>query len=168
MSTRHRLELFEMRQSGCRFLVREPTITLVSSGATTEVANWVCGESVLLVLDRWSKEETRWGRMCPNPGLLWTMTSLYACMLSHFGHVQLFETLRTVAHRDPLSKGFFRQEYWSGLPYPPPGDLPDSRMELTSLMSPSLAAGHFTIVPPGKPMTFLGQLRLKDEGVWNN
>ena len=116
----------------------------VSSGATIEAANWVCGESVLLVLDHWSKEETRWGRMCPNPGLLWTMTSLYACVLSHFGHVQLFETLRTVAHWDPLSKGFFRQEYWSGLPYPPPGDLPDSRMELTSLMSPSLAGGYFT------------------------
>ena len=144
MSTRHRLELFEMRQSGCQFLVREPTITLVSSVATTEAANWVCGESVLLVLDHWSKEETRWGRMCPNPGLLWTMTSLYACVLSYFGHVQLFETLWTLAHRDPLSKGFFRQEYWSGLPYPPPGDLPDPGMELTSLMSPALAGGYFT------------------------
>ena len=72
------------------------------------------------------------------------MTSLYACVLSYFGHVQLFETLWTLAHRDPLSKGFFRQEYWSGLPYPPPGDLPDPGMELTSLMSPALAGGYFT------------------------
>ena len=37
-----------------------------------------------------------------------------------------------------------RQEYWSGLPCPPPGDLPDPRIELTSLMSPALAGGFFT------------------------
>ena len=40
------------------------------------------------------------------------------CMLSHFSHVQLFATLWTIAHQVPLSMGFFRQEYWSGLPYP--------------------------------------------------
>ena len=46
-------------------------------------------------------------------------------MLSHFTCVQLFATLWTVAHQAPLSMGFFKQEYWSGLPSPPPGDLPD-------------------------------------------
>ena len=40
--------------------------------------------------------------------------------------------------------GFFRQKYWSGLPCPPPGDLPDPGMEHTSLMSPALAGGLFT------------------------
>ena len=40
------------------------------------------------------------------------------CMLSHFSHVQRFVTLWTVAHQAPLPMGFFRQEYWSGLPYP--------------------------------------------------
>ena len=40
------------------------------------------------------------------------------CMLSHFSHVQLFATLWTVAYHAPLSMGFLRQEYWSGLPYP--------------------------------------------------
>ena len=50
---------------------------------------------------------------------------MYACMQSHFSHAQLFVTLWTVAHQVPLAMGFSRQEYWSELPYPPPGDLPD-------------------------------------------
>ena len=50
---------------------------------------------------------------------------MYACVLSCFSCVQLFVTLWTVDHQAPLSMGFSRQEYWSGLPYPPPGDLPD-------------------------------------------
>ena len=49
--------------------------------------------------------------------------------LSCFGHVQLWATLWTAAHQTPLSMGFSRQEYWSGLPYPPPGDLPDPGIE---------------------------------------
>ena len=48
------------------------------------------------------------------------------CVLSHFIRVQLIVTLWTVAHQAPLSMGFFRQEYWSGLPCPPPGELPVS------------------------------------------
>ena len=59
------------------------------------------------------------------------------CMLSHFSHVQLFATLWTIAHQVPLSMGFFRQEYWSGLPFPP-GDLPDPVIEPMSLVSPAL------------------------------
>ena len=51
-------------------------------------------------------------------------------------------------HQAPLSKGFPRQEYWSGLPFHSPGDLPDPGIEL---MSPALADGFFTIEPPGKP-----------------
>ena len=46
-------------------------------------------------------------------------------MFSHFSHVPLFVTLWTTAHQVPLSMGFSRQENWSGLPYSPPGDLPD-------------------------------------------
>ena len=45
------------------------------------------------------------------------------CVLSHFSHVRLFMTLWTIARQAPLSMGFSRQEYWSGLPCPPPGDL---------------------------------------------
>ena len=62
-------------------------------------------------------------------------------MLSPVG---LFPTPWTVAHQAPLSMGFPRQECWSGLPFPPPGDLPDSGMEPTSLASPALAGGLFT------------------------
>ena len=72
------------------------------------------------------------------------------CALSHFRSVQLFETLWTVVRQSPLSMGFSRQEYWSGLPCPPPGDLPNPRIKPTSLMSPALAGGFFTPAPPGE------------------
>ena len=57
-----------------------------------------------------------------------------------------------VAHQAPLCMGFSRQEYWSGLPFPPPGDLPDLEIEPTSLTFPALAGGFFTTEPPGKPI----------------
>ena len=50
---------------------------------------------------------------------------------------------------------FSRQEYWSGLPFPFPGNLPDPGIEPTSLMSPALAGGFFTTEPPGKLMSLL-------------
>ena len=52
----------------------------------------------------------------------------------------------------PLSMGFFRQEYWSGLPFPTPGDLFDPGMEPASPASPALVGGFFTTEPPGKPL----------------
>ena len=54
-------------------------------------------------------------------------------------------TLWTIAHQAPLSMDFSRQEYWCGLPCPPPGDLPDPGIEPMSLMSPALEARFFTI-----------------------
>ena len=69
-------------------------------------------------------------------------------MLSCFSCVQLFATLWTVAHQAPLSVKFSRQEYWNGLPYPPPGDLPDPGMEPKSPMSPALLGGFFTTSTP--------------------
>ena len=65
-----------------------------------------------------------------------------------FSHVQFFATPWTVAHQAPLSMGFSRQEYWSRLPFPPPGDLPNPGIKSTS---PILAGGFFTAEPPGKP-----------------
>ena len=62
-------------------------------------------------------------------------------MLSGFSCVQLCVTLWTVACQAPLSMDFFRQEYWSGLPCPPPGDLPNTGIKPTSLKSPALAGG---------------------------
>ena len=72
-----------------------------------------------------------------------------ACVLSRFSHVRLFATLWTVAHQAPLSVGFSRQEYWSGVPFPSPGDLPDLGIEPVSLMSPALAGRFFTISATG-------------------
>ena len=65
-------------------------------------------------------------------------------MQSHFSCVQLFVTLWTVADQAPLSVGFSRPEYWSGLPCPPPGDLPDPGIEPESFMSSALAGEFFT------------------------
>ena len=55
-----------------------------------------------------------------------------------------------VEHQAPLSMEFFRQEYWSGLPFPTPGARPDPGIKPVSLVSPALAGGFFTTVPPGK------------------
>ena len=52
--------------------------------------------------------------------------------------------------------GFSRQEYWSGLPFPPPDDVPDSGIEPTSPVSPALAGGFFTTVTLGKPLNAYG------------
>ena len=65
--------------------------------------------------------------------------------------VQLFATPWTIAHQALLSMNFPRQEYWSGLPCSPPGDLPDPEIEPTSFASPVLAGIFFTTMPPGKP-----------------
>ena len=72
-----------------------------------------------------------------------------ACVLSC---IRLFVTPRTVAHQAPLSMGFSRREYWSGLPFPPPGDLPNPGIEPVSLVSPALAGRFLTTAPPGKPL----------------
>ena len=66
------------------------------------------------------------------------------CVWSHFSHVRFFETQWTVACQAPLSIGFSRQEYWNGLPCPPPEDLPDPGIKPSSLMSPALEVRFFT------------------------
>ena len=63
---------------------------------------------------------------------------------------RLFATLWTIALQVPLSVGFSRQEYWSELPFPPPGDLPDPGIEPPSPASPALAGRFFITEPPGK------------------
>ena len=65
--------------------------------------------------------------------------------LCSFSRAQLCMTPWTVAHQAPLSMGFSRQEYWSGVPFLTPGDLPDSGIEPASLVSPALAGGFFTM-----------------------
>ena len=65
----------------------------------------------------------------------------------------LYDLMDYIAHQAPLSMGFSRQEYWSGLPCLPPGDLPDPGIELMSHVSCLLhwQAGSLPLVPPGKP-----------------
>ena len=74
--------------------------------------------------------------------------SVHACTES-LSHVRLFETPWTVARQALLSLGFPRQEYWSGLPFPSPEDLPDPGIEPRS---PAFQADTLTSEPPGKPM----------------
>ena len=64
----------------------------------------------------------------------------------------------TIARQAPLSMGFPRQEYWSGLPFPSPGALPDPRAEPTSS---ALAGGFFTTTPPGIVKLWLNQIYSK-------
>ena len=66
-------------------------------------------------------------------------------------HVRLFPTPWTVAHQDPLSMGFSRQEYWSGLPCPPPGHLPDPGIERTSPVPPALQVDSLPLSHWGSP-----------------
>ena len=75
----------------------------------------------------------------------------HAYMLSHFSCVQLFVTLWIEAHQVPLAMGFSRKEYWSGLPFPSPGDLPDLGIESNSLV---LQADSLLSEPPGKPCIY--------------
>ena len=67
-----------------------------------------------------------------------------------FSCVWFFGIPWTVAHQTPLSMELFRQEYWSGLPFPSPGDLSNPGIKPASLVSPALAGGFFITVPPGK------------------
>ena len=83
-------------------------------------------------------------RMCP--GLSGGIRKV--CVPRHFSRVQPFATLRTVAHQAPLSMGFSRQEHRSGLPSPPPGDLPDTGIKPGS---PTLQADSLLSEPSGKP-----------------
>ena len=69
-------------------------------------------------------------------------------LLNHFSHVQLCETLWTVAPQAPLFMGFSRQEDWSGLPYPPSGDLPDPGIKR---WSPVLQADSLPLSHQGSP-----------------
>ena len=73
---------------------------------------------------------------------------LYALLLSR---VQLFVTLWAIAHEVPVSIGFFRQEYWSGLPFPSPGDLPNLGIQPASLVPPALQADSLPLSYWGSP-----------------
>ena len=74
----------------------------------------------------------------------------HASMLSRFSHVWFFVTLWTIAHQAPLSMGFSRQEYWSGFPCPPPGDLPVQGLNLHLSCLLHWQVGSLPLAPPDK------------------
>ena len=84
--------------------------------------------------------------------LTWSLVCKHS---QSFNRIWLFMTPWTVAHQVPLSMGFPRQGYWSGLSFPAPEDLPDPGIELASLASPALAGGFFATVPFGKPQSLV-------------
>ena len=83
---------------------------------------------------------------------------LLSCLSSHFSHVRVFATLRTIAWQAPLSMGFSRQEYRNGLPCPPPGDPPNPGIKPRF---PALWVDYLPAQPQGKPKnTGVGSLSL--------
>ena len=98
------------------------------------------GERAGHLLDAWREKEVPSQELLEFP----VMVNLCWAVLSHFSHVRLYATPWTVAHQAPLSKGFSRQEYWSGLLFPSPGDLPDPGIKTSSLPSLALKGWVFT------------------------
>ena len=120
----------------------------------------VAGQAPLSI--RFPRQNNRSGLPFPspedlsNPGIKSVSPALAGGFFTTKGEVKslsrvrLFATPWTVAYQAPLSMGFSRQEYWSGLPFPSPGDLPDPGIEPRS---PTLEADALTSEPPGKPFT---------------
>ena len=114
-------------------------------------------QSRKLMKNKWEKEvlvpmKTSWNVLpwLRRPKLL------EECVLSHFSHVWIFETLWTVARQAPLSMGFSRQEHWSGLPCPPPGDLPVPGIEPMSLIPPALEVDSLPLSHQGSYWIWCG------------
>ena len=88
-----------------------------------------------------------------------TTSSLHACVLSHYSHIQLFATLWTVVCKAPLSMVFSRQEYWSGLPCLLQDIFPSQGWNPHLLSFLHWQAGSLSLVPPGKPTMRLSPLK---------
>ena len=109
-------------------------------------------------LNHWiTREVFLFSHSLSSPLSLWLYLSLSlkntecAYMLSYFSHVRLFATPWTVARQAPLSIGFSRQEYWSGVPCPPPGNLPDPGIKPASFYVSCIGREVlYHLVPPGK------------------
>ena len=96
-------------------------------------------------------------------------TPLCTHVLSHFSRVWLFATLWTTAHQALLSMGFSRQEYWSGLPCPPPWDLSDPGIEPSSPAFPAMQVDSLPLSHQGSPWnTFTGNKRSSSRSVGKN
>ena len=97
--------------------------------------------------------------------------SKHACVLGSFSRVWLFVSPWTIAHQAPLSMRLSRQEYWSGLPGPAPGDLPDPGTKptsLASLVSPALAGRRFTTGASWEAHIIKGMYVTRKNSTWLN
>ena len=132
----------EQYQMGLSFRsVREISVE-ASQGAGTPTSIQHLRSTVSLV-----SIEAGWGNLhfCPYSAVV---RGVCAQRLSR---VWLFVIPWIITHQAPLSMGFFRQEYWSGVPFPPPRDHPILGIKPTSPVSPALAGWFFNTEPPGKP-----------------
>ena len=128
----------------------------LSSSISQSLLKFMCIESVMLSNHLLCFHLLLWPSVFPfknsnyqfddahyNVHWLKTPETCCCCVLSHFSRVQFFTTLWTVACQVPLSKGFSRQEYWSGWPCPPPGNIPNLGIKPTFPMSTALAGKFF-------------------------
>ena len=100
---------------------------------------------------------------------MWQVLGFFcACAAQPLSCVRLFATLSTTAHQAPLSMGFPRQEYWSGLLFPFPGDLPYPGIKPTSLVSPALTGGFFATVASKTVLKIMNFLFKKNSMKKNN
>ena len=113
-----------------------------------EWTGWISLQSKYVYLTKISRG--KWKSPFPLTSSHLNLIHLYVCICV-FSHsvVSNSATPQTVAHQAPLSMEIFRQEYWSGLPFPPPGNLLDPGTEPMSLTSLALAGRFFTTAPPG-------------------
>ena len=101
-------------------------------------------EGVAIPFSRGSSQPRDWTQVSCIAGRFFTIWATILSAWCHFSHIWLFATPWTVACQNLLSTEFFRQENWRGLPFPPPGELLDPRIQPTALRSPALAGGSFT------------------------
>ena len=134
------------------------------------ITNWnmsVHQVHVLNILSLWINEKKlnlgklfHWLVECWSGQVKVWVSWMFVCMLSHLSHVRPFVTLWAGAHQAPVSIGFSKEENWSRLPCPLPGDLPDSGIKPTSLMSPALAGGFFTTSTPWDTLNLMFNFNL--------
>ena len=103
----------------------------------------------------WPKGLDAGARMLLPPDNNLSMSIMLFVCAQWLNRVQIFATPWTIAHQVLLSMGFPRKEYWSGLPFPPPEDLPNPGIKPMSLVAPALVGKFFIIEPPGKPTVLL-------------
>ena len=132
---------WELRSTKSQAWLCLPSLT------TRFTLKWLPSMGYKTTLEAASSQSSRWG--LGEKHSLPPSACICKCVLSCFSHVWLFATLWTVASQAPLSMGFSRQGYWSGLPCPSPGDFPSPGIE-PHLMSPVLHS--LPLVPPRKPL----------------